>query len=161
MKKAGGIRFSFDEYYGIVVEDENITLTAEKDGTTTEYDVTGGGGGKIEKKRLYTNPDTTVEMSTDGMFDESEIEGYQYLLFTVTDTAGSYTVEEWCEIAPLKTHGGQFVVSMPIGGVLYVRKIYRSSGAVKPSTGVYEIGKTTENRAACIIKSVDAVKGVQ
>lgn len=157
--KTAGIRFSMTEYYEIGVEDSNITLTSEIDGVTTEYDVTGGGG--IERKRLYTNPDTTIEMSTDNLFAESEIEGYDYLAFIVTDTTGSYEVEEWCEIAPLKAHGGQFIISMPISGTLYGRKIYRSSGNVKPSAGVYEIGKTTENRNACIVKSVDCVKVVE
>ena len=159
--KTAGIRFSMTEYYEIGVEDSSITLTGEIDGITTEYDVTGGSSGDIERKRLYTNTNTTVEMSTDTLFNESEIEGYHYLAFVVTDTSGSYEVEEWCEIEPLKTHGGQFIVSMPISGTLYGRKIYRSSGAVKPSAGVYELGKTTENRNACIIKSVDCVKVVE
>lgn len=138
---------------------DNSTLKAVVDGEEKEYTL-GEGGSGVERKRLYTNPDTTIEQSTDAMFQESEIEGYQYLAFIVTDTTGSYEVEEWCEIAPLKTHGGQFIISMIVSGELYGRKIYRSSGAVKPSTGVYKLGATTENRNVCIIKSVDAVKGV-
>lgn len=156
-----GFRFNKTTYTLVEIDEEkNITLTADIDGEVTEYDVTGGGG-KIERKLLYTNPNTGIEMSTDSMFEESEIEGYEYLIFTVTDTSGSYEVEEWCEIAPLKNHGGQFIVSMPISGELYGRKVYRSSGAVKPSAGVYKIGATTENRNACIIKTVECVKGIQ
>ena len=158
--KTAGIRFSMTEYYEVGVENNNITLTSEIDGVTTEYDVTGGGGG-IERKRLYTNPDTTIEMTGDTLFAESEIEGYDYLAFIVTDTSESYEVEEWCKIEPLKTHGGQFIISMPISGTLYGRKIYRTSGNVKPSAGVYELGKTVENRNACIVKSVDCVKVVE
>ena len=95
--------------------------------------------------------------STD-LFNESEIEGYDYLAFTLTTTSGDWEVEEWCEIAPLKIHSGQFIVSMPEGANPYGRKIYRSSGIVKASTNVYKLGATTENRALCIVKSVDAVK---
>lgn len=161
MIKEAKIFFGGTEHYDLkITEDDAITLDATKDGVTTEYDVTGGGGGGIERKPLYTNPDTSQQMSGDTLFEEAEIEGYQYLCFTVTDTSGSYEVEEWCEIAPLKTHGGQFIVSMIISGTLYGRKIYRSSGNVKASTAVYELGKTTENRDACIIKTVEAVKGV-
>lgn len=163
MIKNAGIRFNKETYIEIGADLEDMSKSTIKtvvDGTETNYNLEGGGG-RIEKKSLYVNPHPSVEMSTDTMFDESEIEGYQYLLFVVTDTSGSFEVEEWCEIAPLKTHGGQFIVSMPISGTLYGRKVYRSSGAVKPSAGVYEIGKTTENRNACIIKSVDAVKGVE
>lgn len=115
-------------------------------------------GSGIEKKLLYTNPDTSQEMTGVTLFNESEIEGYDYLCFTVTDTSNSYEVKEWCEIEPLKAHGGQFIISMPISGGLYGRKVYRSSGAVKPSTAVYELGKTTENRSLCIIKTVEAIK---
>ena len=155
MGKAG-IRFSQTEYFEVGYDGTNITLSSDINGTKTDYDIGGGGG--IERKSLYINPDPTQEMSTDTMFQESEIEGYDFLAFLVTDTSGSYEVEEWCEIAPLKAHGGQFIISMPTSGTLYGRKIYRSSGAVKASIGVYEIGKTVENRAACIVKSVDAVK---
>ena len=95
------------------------------------------------------------------MFQESELEGYQYLCFTVTDIFGSYEVEEWCEIAPLKAQGGQFVISYLSSGTLWYRKVYRSSGAIKPSVGVFEVGTTREDRYMCIIKSVDAVRGVE
>ena len=118
-------------------------------------------GESIERKLLYTNPDTSVEMTTDTMFNESEILDYQYLVFTVTDTSGSFEVEEWCEIAPLKDHNGQFAVSIPMDNELWVRKVYRSSGAVKPSASVYAIGKTTQDKTKCIIKTVECVKGVK
>lgn len=160
IKKQGGIRFNGSEYYEINVQDENISLLADVDGTSTEYDVTGGGGGGIERKSLYVNPDTSAQMTGDTLFQESEIEGYQYLIFTVTNTAESFEVEEWCEIAPLKEHGGQFVISFPAGGSLWVRKIYRSGGAVKPSVSVFSIGTTNENRDMCIVKSIEAAKGV-
>lgn len=158
MERKAGIRFSQTDY--VALDMESMTLTEVKDGESKDYSI-GEGGGGIEIKSLYINPDTTIEMPTDAMFNESEIEGYQYLRFIVTNTSGSYEVEEWCEIEPLKNHGGQFVVSMPMSGDLYVRKIYRSSGAVRPSAGVFKIGATTENRNACIIKSVDCVKGVK
>lgn len=135
---------------------DNSTIKAEIDGEEKDYTLGGG----VERKLLYTNPDTTSQMTDVTMFQESEIEGYQYLCFTVTDTSGSFEVEEWCEIEPLKNHSGQFIISMPIGSKLYGRKVYRSNGAVKPSVGVYEIGKTTENRDACIIKTIECVKGV-
>lgn len=120
--------------------------------------VDASGGGKIERKRLWDNPDPTAEMTAVVMFNESDLEGYDYIAFTVTSTSGDYDVEEWCEIKPLKDHGGQFVVSYPMSNVLYCRKIYRSNGVVKPSTAVYDLGKTTGDKNYCIIKSVDAVK---
>lgn len=131
-----GIRFSRDSY---------VLVDAE-------------GGASIERKELYVNPDTSIEMTGDTLFMESEIEGYDFLAFVVTDTTGSFEVEEWCEIEPLKAHDGQFVISMPNSGPLYCRKVYRSAGAVKPSVAVYDIGKTTGDKNFCIIKSVDAVK---
>ena len=131
-----GIRFSPDSYVFV--------------------DAAGGGG--IERKRIYNNPDTTQQMTTDTLFPESEILDYDYLAFTVTNTDGSIEVEEWCEIAPLHDAGGQFVVSNPVSDGLYVRKIYRSGGNVKPSTSVFNIGTTTQDKNQCIIKSVDAVK---
>lgn len=149
-------RLSPKEYYSIDIDGEKITMTTDINGEKKEYDVTGGGG--IERKSLYINPNPTIQQPTDTLFMESEIEGFDFLAFKVTDTTGSYEVEEWCEIAPLKVHGGQFVISMPTSGALYARKIYRSSGAVKPSAAVYELGKTTEDRNFCIIKAVDAVK---
>lgn len=154
MLKQAGFRFSPDYY--ITLDMDNMTLTKEEEGQETEY-IIGEG---IETKLLYTNPNTTTEMTTETMFLESEIEGYQYLVFTITDTTGAYEVKEWCEIEPLKRQSGQFAISMPINGGLYVRKVYRSNGNVKPSAGVYSIGTTTEDRTACIIKTVEAVKGV-
>lgn len=118
-------------------------------------------GNAIDKKLLYTNPDTSIEMTGDTLFNESEIEGFEYLIFTVTDTSNSFEVEEWCEIAPLKSHSGQFVVSLPENNELWVRKVYRSNGAVKPSASVYALGKTTQDKSMCIIKTVECVKGVQ
>ena len=99
-----GIRFSRDSY---------VLVDAE-------------GGTGVERKELYVNPDISIEMTGDTLFQESEIGGYDFLAFTVTDTSGSFEVEEWCEIAPLKSHGGQFVISMPTSGALYCRKVYRS-----------------------------------
>lgn len=131
-----GIRFSPDSY--------------------VEVDAEGGGG--IERKTLWVNPDVSQEMSGVTMFQESELEGYTHISFTVTDTTGSYEVEELCEISPLKAHGGQFVISMPISNALYCRKIFRSSGAVKVSTSVFDLGKTTGDKAYCIIKKAEAVK---
>lgn len=160
MIKEGGLRFSGKEHYSIFIDEENnISMVAEVDGVTTEYDVSGGA--KPERKLLYTNPDTTVQMTTDTLFQESEIAGYEYLIFTVTSTGGDYEVEEWCEIEPLKAHNGQFVISMPANNALWARKVYRSSGAVKPSAAVYNLGTTTENRDYCIIKKVECVKGVK
>lgn len=161
MTKEAIIFFGNDEHYDLKVAGDAITLDVDKDGTHTSYDVTGGGGGGIESKTLYTNPDISQRMSGDTiLFAESEIEGYEFLVFTITTTSGDFEVREWCEIAPLKSHSGQFIVSIPIGSTLYGRKVYRTSGNVKPSVGVYELGKTTENRDACIIKTVECVKGV-
>ena len=129
-----GIRFSNDSY--VTVDAENAP----------------------KRKLLFENPDTSQEMSGITLFNESELEGYDYISFIVTSTSGDYEVEELCEIAPLKAHSGQFVVSMPITDALYCRKIYRSAGAVKVSTAVYDLGKTTGNKAYCIIKKVEAVK---
>ena len=39
--KSAGIRFTRDEYYGLVVEEESIKLLVNKDGEVTEYDVGG------------------------------------------------------------------------------------------------------------------------
>ena len=122
------------------------------------YVLVDASGGTIERKRLWDNPNPNVEMTDVDMFNESELEGYDYIAFTITSTNSDYDVEEWCEIAPLKAHGGQFVISYPITNTLYCRKIYRSSGVVRPSTWVYDIGKTTGDKNYCIIKSVDAVK---
>ena len=149
-----GFYFSNTDY--VLLDMDAKTVTSIVDGESTVYEM----GGEIERKLLYTNPDTTIEMTGADMFAESELEGYDYIEFIVTDTDGSYEVKELCEIAPLKAHGGQFVVSMPFTGALYVRKIYRGSGMVKPSTGVYDIGKTTGDRTKCIIKEAYAVKGV-
>lgn len=156
MERKAGIRFNMENY--VAIDMDSMTLTEVTPEETKTYEI---GGADIEKKRLYTNPDTSVQMTADTLFVESEIEGYQYLVFVVTDIAGTYEVEEWCEIAPLKEHSGQFVISMPISDGLWARKIYRSSGNVKPSVNVYKIGATTENRDACIVKFVDAVKGVK
>ena len=131
-----GIRFSQDSY---------VTVDA-------------AGGGGIERKLLFTNPDITQEMTNTSLFEEAEIEGYDYLAFTVTNTSGSWEVEEWCEIEPLKSNSGQFIISMPVNGNPYGRKIYRTSGTVKASTNVYKLGATTEDRSACIVKKVEAVK---
>lgn len=132
-----GIRFTRDKY---------VTVDAS------------GGGGGIEKKLLFENADPSQEMTNTPLFEESEIEGFDYLAFTVTDTSGSWEVEEWCEIAPLKSHAGQFIISMPVDGNPYGRKIYRTSGTVKASTNVYKLGATTEDRSVCIVKKVEAVK---
>ena len=156
MERKAGIRFSQTDY--VALDMEAMTLTEVKNGTTTEYEI---GGSTIEKKLLYTNPDTSIEMTGDTLFSESEILDYQYLIFTVTDTSNSFEVEEWCEIAPLHYHNGQFAVSLPANNELWVRKIYRSSGAVKPSAGVYAVGKTTQDKSACIIKKVECVRGVE
>ena len=129
-----GIRFSNDSY--VLVDAENVT----------------------KRKLLFENPDITQEMAGISLFEESELEGYDYISFIITSTSGDYEVEEVCEIEPLKAHGGQFVVSMPAGGALYCRKIYRSSGSVKVSTAVYDLGKTTGDKAYCIIKKAEAVK---
>lgn len=149
-------RMSPSEYYSVNIDGENITMETEINGVKKDYDVTGGP--QIERKNLYVNPNPTAQQTTDTLFMETEIEGFDYLAFMVTNITNDYEVEEWCEIEPLKAHGGQFVISMPISGGLYARKIYRSAGSVKPSASVYELGKTTENRDLCIIKSVDAVK---
>lgn len=154
VKKQAGVRFSLDEYY--LLDIENMKVVKETSEGETEYTIGTG----LEYKTLYTNPDISVQMSTDTLFNEADIIGYDYLIFTVTDTTNSFEVKEWCEIEPLKAHNGQFVISLPFGDGLWCRKIYRSVGAVKPSAGVYDIGKTTENRNACIIKSVECVKGV-
>lgn len=151
-----GIRFTRDHYAFIDLDPAVRTLTETVGDDTTVYELKGG----IERKRLYTNPNTSVEMVEETLFAESEIEGYQFLAFVLTSVTGEYEVEEWCEIGPLKSHGGQFIVSMPISGGLFGRKVYRTAGNVKPSVKVYELGKTTENREVCIIKSVDAIKGV-
>lgn len=123
-----------------------------------DYVLIDGSGGEIERKSLYINENPSQEMTNTSLFNESEIDGYDYLAFTLTNTEGSWTVEEWCEIAPLKDRGGQFIVSMVHDGNLYGRKIYRTSGVVKASTNVYKLGATTEDRSLCIVKSVDAVK---
>lgn len=122
------------------------------------YVFVDGQGGKIERKRLYDNPDTTQQMTTDTLFTESEILDYDFLAFMVTNTEGSIEVEEWCEIAPLHDASGQFVISNPTGSSLYARKVYRTGGNVKPSAGVYDLGATTQDKNQCIIKYVDAVK---
>lgn len=123
-----------------------------------DYVLIDGSGGGIERKSLYINEDPTQEQGGINLFEESELEGYDFIAFTLTTTDNSWEVEEWCEIAPLKNHGGQFIVSMPVGGNLYGRKIYRSNGIVKTSVNVYKLGATTEDRSACIVKSADAVK---
>ena len=155
MAKAG-VRFSQKAYFEIGYDGENITLSSDINGTKTDYDIGGGGG--IERKSLYVNPDTSQEMGSVSLFEESEIEGYDFLAFTLTTTSGAWEVEEWCEIAPLKVHSGQFIVSMPSGGNPYGRKIFRSSGVVKTSQNVYKLGDTIEDKSLCIVKSVDAVK---
>lgn len=155
MVKKAGIRFNQEDYILVDMESKKITET------TPEGEMEYAIGSGLEYKTLYTNPNPAEQMSTATLFQEGEILGYDYLIFTVTDVANTYEVKEWCEIEPLKAHGGQFVISMPLSNALYCRKVYRSSGAVKPSAAVYDIGKTTENRDACIIKSVECVKGVR
>ena len=150
-KRIAGIRFNSDDYIEINMDDKSL-IEVTSDGTT-EYSIGGSA-----KKLLYTNPNTTAEMSTGTMFNESELEGYAYIEFVVTNTSGEYEVKELCEIAPLKAHSGQFVISYPVSGGLYARKIYRSNGAVKPSANVYDFGKTTEDRTQCIVKEAYAVK---
>lgn len=152
MDKICKIRWNREDFSEV-----NMTTKKLRDiegGVETTYDIGGGSGRKL----LYTNPDPTAQMSTDAMFNASELEGYTFIEFIVTNTAGEYEVKELCEIAPLKAHSGQFVISLPVSNALWVRKIYRSSGAIKPSTGVYEIGKTTEDRNQCIVKEAYAVK---
>lgn len=152
MDKICKIRWNKEDFSEV-----NMTTKKLRDiegGVETTYDIGGGSGRKL----LYTNPDPTAQMSTDAMFNESELEGYAFIEFIVTNTTGAYEVKELCEIAPLKARNGQFVISLPVSNNLWVRKIYRSSGAIKPSTGVYEIGKTTEDRNQCIVKEAYAVK---
>ena len=147
-----GIRFTPTHYVEIDVDPEVRTVTEELNGETTVYELGG------ERKLLYTNPDPTIEMQAEELFLESEILDYKYLCFVVTDTTNTWEVEELCEIAPLKSHSGQFVISIPYNGDLYYRKVYRSAGKVLPSAKVYKVGATTEDRNACIIKYVYAVK---
>lgn len=154
MERKAGVRFTQDDY--IQVDMDNMKITEVTPEGSIDYAIGGG----LEYKTLYTNPDTSVQMTTDALFQEADILGYDYLIFTVTDTSNSFEVKEWCEIEPLKAHNGQFVISMPLSNALWCRKVYRSSGAIKPSAAVYDIGKTTENRDVCIIKSVECVKGV-
>lgn len=152
-------RINKDLYYEVHANEADFSssvIKAVENGVESEYSLGSG----VERKSLYTNPDISVEMTTDTLFNESEILDYQYLVFTVTDTINSFEVEEWCEIAPLKEHSGQFAISIPVDNELWVRKVYRSGGAVKPSASVYALGKTTQDKTKCIIKSVDAVKGV-
>lgn len=48
-----GIRFEKEKYIQVDLDNEaNIKLTADIDGTTTEYDVTGGGGGAAGSSTL-------------------------------------------------------------------------------------------------------------
>ena len=153
LKRIAGIRFNSEDYIEVNMDDSKLTeITPEG---TTEYSISGGSG---NRKLLYTNPNPSAQMSTDTMFMESELEGYTFIEFVVTNTTNEYEVKELCEIAPLKAHSGQFVISLPTSNSLWVRKIYRSSGAVKPSAGVYDIGKTTEDRNQCIVKEAYAVK---
>lgn len=155
VERKAGVRFTQEDYIEVNMDDMKIVETTPEG--STEYSI----GSELETKTLYTNPDISVQMTTDTLFQESEIIGYDYLIFTVTDTTNSYEVKEWCEIEPLRAHNGQFVISLPFEQSLWCRKIYRSAGAVKPSAGVYDIGKTTENRNACIVKTVECVKGVK
>lgn len=152
LKRIAGIRFNKEDYIEVNMDDK--TLTEINPDGTTEYSISGGS----DRKLLYTNPDPTVQMTSDTIFEESELEGYTFIEFVVTNTAGEFEVKELCEIAPLKALSGQFVISLPSSGSLWCRKIYRSQGAVKPSLGVYDIGKTTEDRTQCIVKEVYAVK---
>lgn len=154
-------RINKDLYYELHANEADFSssvIKAVEGGVETEYSLGSGG---VERKRLYTNPDISVEMTTDTLFNESEILEYQYLVFTVTDTSNSFEVEEWCEIAPLKQRSGQFAISMPVDNELWVRKVYRSSGNVKPSAAAYALGKTTQDKSKCIIKTVECVKGVK
>ena len=156
--KYAGIRFNPDTYVeiGADLDDfSNSTVTSDIDGVVTKYSL---GGGTPERKRLYTNPDTSIQQGSVTLFNTSEDEGYKYLIFTITNTAGDYDVEEWCELEPLKAHAGQFVVSYPINNKLLCRKIYRTQGTVKTSVNVYNLGTTEEDRNGCIVKYVDAVK---
>ena len=116
------------------------------------------GGGEVERKRIYTNPDPTVEMTGDALFNVPDTDGYNYLSFIVTSTDGATEIEEICELAPLKQLSGQFIISMPGADALYGRKVYRTAGVVKPSVSVYNLGQTTGDRNYCIIKSIDALK---
>lgn len=149
--KQAGIYFNNKDY--IEINMETKTLTEIANGETIEYRINNGG-----RKLLYENPDTTIQMTSVVMFNESELEGYDYIEFTVTDTSGAFEVKELCEIAPLKEHSGQFVISFPNNNNLFVRKIYRTNGTVKPSTSVYELGKTTEDKTQCIVKCAYAVR---
>ena len=152
MERKIGARFSLHEY--IMVDMDAMKIIETNGGGTTEYSI---GGTSIEKKLLYTNPDTTVEMSTDTMFTQEDIDGYDFIEFIVTDTSGTHTVKELCEIAPL-SFVGQFVISLPGDNALWVRKIYRSGGNVKPSAKVNKIGEITEDRTKCIVKEAYAIK---
>ena len=156
--RTAGIRFDQEHYVQInanLTEFADSIIESEINGTKAIYNL---GGGTPERKRLYTNPDTSVQQGTITLFNTSEDEGYKYLIFTITNTAGDYDVEEWCELEPLRTHAGQFVISYPIHNKLLCRKIYRTQGTVKTSSNVYNLGTTEEDRSGCIVKYVDAVK---
>ena len=155
--KKAGIRFNPKAYVEINANLDDFstsTVEAEIDGKKTSYTL---GGATPERKRLYTNPDTSAKQGSITLFNTSEDEGYTYLIFTVTNTAGDYDVEEWCEIQPLREHAGQFVISYPINNKLLCRKIYRTQGTVKTSAKVYNLGTTEEDDTACIVKYVEAI----
>ena len=152
-----GYRFTQEDYVEIDYNNnapENSNVEMEKNGVKTTYNL---GGATPERKRLYTNPNTSLEQGSVTLFNTTEDEGYTYLIFTVTNTSGDYDVEEWCELQPLKEHAGQFVVSYPIHNKLLCRKIYRTQGTVKTSGKVYNLGTTEEDNTACIVKYVDAI----
>ena len=155
--KYAGIRFNPETYVEIganLNDFSNSTVTSDINGVVTEYTLSGT---TPERKRLYTNPDTSMQQGSITLFNTTEDEGYSYLIFTVTNTAGDYDVEEWCELQPLREHSGQFVISYPINNKLLCRKIYRTQGTVKTSAKVYNLGTTEEDNSACIVKYVEAI----
>ena len=78
--KKAGVRFERDEYYEITIgEDESISLKSIIDGTETDYDVTGGGGG-WQETLLWENPEPTKGLKVETVLITSEqiAEDYDY-----------------------------------------------------------------------------------
>ena len=95
VEKKAGIRFTQDDY--ITLDMDAMTLTEVKDGESTEYSIGRG----VEKKLLYTNPDTTIEMTGADMFAESDLEGYDYIKIEVKEIEEELTKYLFEELSKL------------------------------------------------------------
>lgn len=116
MEKRAGIRFEPEKFIAVTIDDENnITLTSEIDGVTTEYDVTGGGGG-YEEVLLWENPNPGSGFDSDLIICEDLTFDFYKIVYRTINNESVYVsfiiskddLEENSTLIGSKNEGGDY-----------------------------------------------------